>query len=185
MSSANLPRLKLTPGVTVITSLWPQSCRPFPAGLLSIQSAHCSRQPLMAPLDNDTESTIRDEILQEAWAPEITHQASYRYVLPSLRRNSITRLYLLKIELNKKKRYDDVHKQIMVTKRKRENHGSCSRCNENAWHIESNYILQPSKYLLHIINRFRYTNNNVTEAQNNMWRRRHRQHWQRTPQLIM
>ena len=117
----------------------------------------------MAPLDNDTESTICDEIFQEAWAPEITHQAPYRYVLPSLRRNSITRLYLLKIEINKKTRYDDVHKQIMVTKRKRENHGSCSRCNENTWHIESNYILQPSKYLLLIINRFRYTNNNVTK----------------------
>ena len=38
---------------------------------------------------------------------------------------------------------------------------SCSRCNKNTWHVESNHILQPPKYLLLIVNRFRYTNNNV------------------------
>ena len=40
---------------------------------------------------------------------------------------------------------------------------SCSRCNKDIWHVESNYILQPSKYFLLIINRFRYTKNNVTK----------------------
>ena len=40
---------------------------------------------------------------------------------------------------------------------------SCSRCNKNTWHVESNYILQPPKYLLLIVNRFIYTNNNVTK----------------------
>ena len=78
-------------------------------------------------------------ILQEAWAPAIeqtfygkkaelmgegmstseSHQAACSYVLPSLRRN-ITRLYLSKIELSKKLRGDNVHKQIMATKRKLE-----------------------------------------------------------------
>ena len=40
---------------------------------------------------------------------------------------------------------------------------SCSRCNKNTWHIESSYILQPPKYLLLLVNRFRYINNNVTK----------------------
>ena len=40
---------------------------------------------------------------------------------------------------------------------------SCSRYNKNTWHVESNYILQPPKCLLLIVNRFRYTNNNVTK----------------------
>ena len=38
----------------------------------------------------------------------------------------------------------------------------CSRCNKNTWHVESSYILQPPKYLLISVNRFRYINNNVT-----------------------
>ena len=38
---------------------------------------------------------------------------------------------------------------------------SCSRCNKNTQHIESSYILQPPKYLLLFVNRFRYLNNNI------------------------
>ena len=40
---------------------------------------------------------------------------------------------------------------------------SYSRCNKNTRHIESNYILQPPKYLLLFVNRFRYINNNITK----------------------
>ena len=40
---------------------------------------------------------------------------------------------------------------------------SCSRCNKNTWHVESSYILQPPKYLLLFVNRFRYITNNVTK----------------------
>ena len=40
---------------------------------------------------------------------------------------------------------------------------SCSRCNKNTWHVQSSYILQPPKYLLLFVNRFRYINNNVTK----------------------
>ena len=40
---------------------------------------------------------------------------------------------------------------------------SCSRCNKNTWHVELSYILQPPKYLLLFIYRFRYINNNVTK----------------------
>ena len=40
---------------------------------------------------------------------------------------------------------------------------SCFRCNKNTWHVESNYILQPPKYLLLFVNRFRYINNYVTK----------------------
>ena len=40
---------------------------------------------------------------------------------------------------------------------------SCSRCNKNTRHVESSYILQPPKYLLIFVNRFRYINNNVTK----------------------
>ena len=39
---------------------------------------------------------------------------------------------------------------------------SCPRCNNN-WHVISNYILRPPKYLLLFINRFRYININVTK----------------------
>ena len=39
----------------------------------------------------------------------------------------------------------------------------CSRCNKNTWHVESSYILQPPKYMLIFVNRFRYINNNVTK----------------------
>ena len=40
---------------------------------------------------------------------------------------------------------------------------SCSWCNKNTWHVESSYILQPLKYLLLFVDRFRYINNNVTK----------------------
>ena len=40
---------------------------------------------------------------------------------------------------------------------------SCFRCNKNTRHIESSYILQPPKYLLLFVNRFRYLNNNITK----------------------
>ena len=40
---------------------------------------------------------------------------------------------------------------------------SCSRRNKNTRHIESSYILQPPKYLLLFVNRFRYINNNITK----------------------
>ena len=40
---------------------------------------------------------------------------------------------------------------------------SCSRCNKNTWHVESSYIQQPPKYLLLFVNRFKYSNNNVTK----------------------
>ena len=38
---------------------------------------------------------------------------------------------------------------------------SCSRCNKNTWHVESSYILQPSKYLLLFVHWSRYINNSV------------------------
>ena len=34
---------------------------------------------------------------------------------------------------------------------------------KNTWHIESNYLLQPPKYLIIVVNRFRYINNNFTK----------------------
>ena len=37
------------------------------------------------------------------------------------------------------------------------------QCNKNTWHVESSHILQPPKYLLLFVNRFRYINNNVTK----------------------
>ena len=40
---------------------------------------------------------------------------------------------------------------------------SCSQCNKTTWHVESSYILQPPKYLLLFVNRFKYINNNVTK----------------------
>ena len=40
---------------------------------------------------------------------------------------------------------------------------SCFRCKKNTWHIESNYIWQPRKYLIIVVYRFRYINNNFTK----------------------
>ena len=37
------------------------------------------------------------------------------------------------------------------------------QCKKNTWHVESNYILQPPKNLIIIVNRFRYINTNVTK----------------------
>ena len=40
---------------------------------------------------------------------------------------------------------------------------SCFRCEKNTWHVETNYILQPPKYLIIVVNRFRYINNYFTK----------------------
>ena len=40
---------------------------------------------------------------------------------------------------------------------------SCYRCKKNTWHVLSSYILQPPKYLLLFVNRFKYINNIVTK----------------------
>ena len=40
---------------------------------------------------------------------------------------------------------------------------SCFRCKKNTWHVDSNYVLQLSKYLIIVANRFRYINNNFTK----------------------
>ena len=34
---------------------------------------------------------------------------------------------------------------------------------ENTWHVESSYIFQPPKYLIIVVNRFRYIENNCTK----------------------
>ena len=39
----------------------------------------------------------------------------------------------------------------------------CFRCKKNTWHVESNYLLQPPRYLIIVVNRFRYINNNFTK----------------------
>ena len=48
----SFPRWKWVPGVMFLTFLWPNLAGLRPAGLLSIPSAHCSRQPLVATLIN-------------------------------------------------------------------------------------------------------------------------------------
>ena len=40
---------------------------------------------------------------------------------------------------------------------------SCFRCKTNTWHVKSNHILQPPKYFIIVVNRFRYINNNFTK----------------------
>ena len=40
---------------------------------------------------------------------------------------------------------------------------SCFWCKKNTWHVESNYLLQPPKYLIIVVNRFRYIDNNFTK----------------------
>ena len=40
---------------------------------------------------------------------------------------------------------------------------SCFRCKKNTWHVEFDYILQPPKYLIIVVNRFRYINSHFTK----------------------
>ena len=40
---------------------------------------------------------------------------------------------------------------------------SCFRCKKNTWNVDSNYILQPPKYLIVVVNRFLYIINNFTK----------------------
>ena len=40
---------------------------------------------------------------------------------------------------------------------------SCIRCKKNTWYVESSPILQPPKYLIVIVNRFRYVNNSFNK----------------------
>ena len=40
---------------------------------------------------------------------------------------------------------------------------SCFRCKKNTWHVEFNYLLQPPKYLIIVVNRLRYFNNNFAK----------------------
>ena len=110
--------------------------------------------------DNE-ETTIWDDLTLEAWTPDTektfydkkaefveqgvpshtAYQAAYRYVMPSLRRN-IRRLYMAKIELNKKLKRDSVHKQILTTKRRLED-------NENFSADEAmRYAIKKRKYLI-------------------------------------
>ena len=110
---------------------------------------------------DDEETTIWDDLTLEAWTPDTektfcdkraefvgqgvpshaAHQDAKIYVLPSLRRN-IRKLYMAKIELNKKRRRDGVHKQIMTTKRRLEE-------NENFSADEAmRYAVKKRKYLI-------------------------------------
>ena len=40
---------------------------------------------------------------------------------------------------------------------------SCFRCKKNTEHVVFNHLLQPPKYLIIVVNRFRYINNNLTK----------------------
>ena len=40
---------------------------------------------------------------------------------------------------------------------------SCFRRMKNTWYVESNYLLKPPKYLIIVVNRFRYIKNNFTK----------------------
>ena len=54
--------------------------------------------------------------------------------------------------------------QELIKQRMKQKLGkSCFRCKKNTWRVESNYHLQPPKYLIIVVNQFRYINNNFTE----------------------
>ena len=40
---------------------------------------------------------------------------------------------------------------------------SCFRCKKNTWHVEFNFIVQPPKYLIIVVNQFRYISSNFTK----------------------
>ena len=40
---------------------------------------------------------------------------------------------------------------------------SCFRCKKSTWHVEFDYLLQSPKYLIIVVNRFRYINNSFTK----------------------
>ena len=45
------------------------------------------------------------------------------------------------------------HATLDITRNAKKLQKSCSWCYKNTWHVESNYIIQPPKYLVLIVNR--------------------------------
>ena len=39
----------------------------------------------------------------------------------------------------------------------------CFRCKKSTWLVESNYILEPPKYLISVVSRLKYINNNCAK----------------------
>ena len=59
--------------------------------------------------------------------------------------------------------YTSSMQELIMQERQQKWEKSCFRCQRNTWHVKSNCILQFPNYLIILVNRFKYTNNNVTK----------------------
>ena len=50
---------------------------------------------------------------------------------------------------------------LVLQEHKQKLYKTCSCCKKDTWHVEFKHILQPTKYLIIIVNRFSYTNNTI------------------------
>ena len=58
--------------------------------------------------------------------------------------------------------------ELLLREHKQKLYKTCSCCGRDTWHIESKQILQPSKYLIIIVNRITYSNNKITKNKSHM-----------------
>ena len=59
--------------------------------------------------------------------------------------------------------YNTSMQELLMQEHKQRLYKACFRCGRDTWHIESKRILQPPKYLIIIVNRINYINNNITK----------------------
>ena len=58
--------------------------------------------------------------------------------------------------------------KLLMQEHKQKLYKTCSCCGRDTWHRESKQILQPSKYLIIIVNRITYSNNRITKNKSRM-----------------
>ena len=120
-----------------------------------LSSASCGWHLLM----NETSNWSR-------WKKDIYSGVTYRrfmYLLSAMYVDWELPHSSLSSVLNITSTYTSSMQELIMQEIQQKWHKCCFRCKKNTWHVESNFILQPPNYLIIIVNRFIYINNNVTK----------------------
>ena len=73
------------------------------------------------------------------------------------------RCHMFSSVLNITPTYSSSMQELIMQGMQQKMEKSCFRRQKNTWLVESNYVLQPPKYLIIVVTRFRYINNNFTK----------------------